>query len=148
MALVGRVVSRSTALLLLLVAICPAQSVTTAHRRTLEELFVARAHAVSPDEGVLNAREPMEGSAVPAVDFSGGFHKKSVRLPVLRAEGVQHALTLGPGLFHEGSRGHRQNAASSRSMSERSVCSAIARSAVMRGRLVCAKNCAAATFPS
>src|SRR4051794_9997355 len=51
MALVGRVVSRSTALLLLLVAICPAQSVTTAHRRTLEELtdeaaFIVHGHVI------------------------------------------------------------------------------------------------------
>ena len=41
-----------------------------------------------------------------------------------------------------------QNAASSRSISARSMASAMARSAVSRGRLVCAKNCAAATLPS
>ena len=41
-----------------------------------------------------------------------------------------------------------QNAASSRSISERSVASAIARSAVIFGRLYWAKNAAAAILPS
>ena len=41
-----------------------------------------------------------------------------------------------------------QKAASSRSISDRSVASAMASSAVSLGRLWCAKNCAAATLPS
>ena len=44
--------------------------------------------------------------------------------------------------------GRPQKAASSRSISDRSVAWAMASSALILGRLVCAKNCAAATLPS
>ena len=54
-----------------------------------------------------------------------------------------------PSLINDGSASSvAQKAASSRSIRDRSVCSARARSAVIFGRLCCAKNCAAATLPS
>ncbi len=65
----------------------------------------------------------------------------------VRRRGRPGSLRCGP----DGRSGRcrpAQNAASSRSISERSVPSAMARSAVSRGRLVWAKNCAAATLPS
>ena len=73
-----------------------------------------------------------------AIDFETGGAATDANGPPLPEE--QRAV--------RGSEGAGQNAASSMSISDRSVASAIARSAAILGRTFWAKNCAAATLPS
>ena len=74
----------------------------------------------------------------------------SLRRPVVRLACRTPRRTNRRGVPSQraGSYDTDQKASSDRSITDRSVACAMATSALIRGRLVCAKNCAAATLPS